>query len=75
MDNSLNSIASKIRAMLKYKEMKQSDLCRNIDIERGNLSRSLNGNTYKTEVLKKYAEGMDCDIEIYFLDRETGKKI
>lgn len=75
MDNSLNSIASKIKTMLKYKEMRQSDLCRNIDIERGNLSRTLKRNTYKTDELERFAEGMDCDIEIYFLDRETGKKI
>jgi DNA-binding Xre family transcriptional regulator len=70
----MQSITRKIKHILLDKGMKQNDICNALDLNKGNFSTLLKNDIYKTDTLQEIANAMNCDVEITFIDRETGNK-
>ena len=69
------SIAKKIKKALIERDMTQADLCKKMNYNEGNLSKMLNRDTYKTDFLEQIAKNLGYEMEITFIDKQTGEKI
>lgn len=71
----MDSIAKIIKKALIERDMTQADLCKKMNYNEGNLSKMLNRDTYKTDFLEIIAKNLDYELEINFIDKNTGNKI
>jgi DNA-binding Xre family transcriptional regulator len=71
----MESVARKINIALAKNDMKRIDLAKKIGMIDTNFYQLLKKDRYKTDVLENIANAMGYDLEISFIDRETGERI
>ena len=68
-------MALKIRLLLVKKgNMSESELARRTGTNRSNLSLKMKRDNFTEKDLRKIADVLGCDLNIEFVDRETGEK-
>lgn len=63
-----------IKMILGYKDMTISDLADSLGKTRPNLSQMLTRDDFRESDLRAIAAALGCDLEIAFIDRETGRR-
>ena len=66
-------IAKTIKMILAYKDMNISALAEKLNTSRPNLSQKMKRDNFSENELREIAEALDCDLNISFTDRETGR--
>ena len=69
------TIAEKIKAITKKKGYKVQDLASKLGISRMGYYKKVNRQAWSEEELRIFGDLLGCDIEITFIDRETGERI
>jgi Helix-turn-helix. len=65
----------KIRTLLKRRKMSLGELADKTNQSRQNLSNKFSRDNLTETDIKEIADVLNCDIDIQFIDRETGKLI
>jgi len=65
---------AKLRAMRKAKGVRLSELAARTGITRGNLARLESQKNATLRSLRRYANGLDCELEIHFVSVKVAKK-
>ena len=66
--------AKTIKMILAYKDMNISALAEKLNTSPPNLSQKMKRDNFSENELRETAEALDCDLNISFTDRETGKE-
>lgn len=69
------SASEKIEVIRKRKKISKTNLAAMMDISRQNISNKFSRNNLQEDDIIKFANALDCDVEIIFIDRKTGQKI
>lgn len=69
------TIEEKIRAIAKHRGSTLDLLAKGLGCTRQNVSLKLKRGNWTEEELRRYADALDCDIEITFIDRTTGERL
>jgi len=67
-------VIAKLRAMREAKGISLSDLADRTGITRGNLARLESQKNATLRTLQRYADGLDCELEINVISVDTQKK-
>jgi transcriptional regulator len=68
-------MAQKIRILLvKQGNISERELARRLETTAGNLSQKMKRDNFSENELRAIADVMCCDVEINFINRETGEK-
>lgn len=67
-------VEKKIRHILTDKEIGISVFAEMLNIRQPNLSQQLKRDNFRESDIKNMADLLDCDVEITFRDRKTGKE-
>lgn len=71
----MQSISTKIKIALAYNQMNCSQLCDKIHFSKANMSTMMKKDVYRTDFLEKIANNLGYELEINFIDKQTGLKI
>lgn len=69
------SVLKKIKVLLAEREMTMTDLAKKLGTSKSNLSNKMKRNNFSEKELKEIAEALNCDYDISFIMRDTGKRI
>ena len=69
------SISEKLKILLGRRGMSQTKLADLTDQSYQNLSGKMAKDNFKVSELIKYADKLNCDVEVTFTMRDTGEKI
>lgn len=69
------SIPKKIKILLIEREMTITELATKLNTSKSNLSNKMRRNNFSEKDLKEIAEALNCDYDISFIMRDTGKRI
>jgi len=69
------SAAKKIKILLIEREMTLTELAKKLNTGQPNLSGKMKRDNFSEKELKEIAEALNCDYEILFTTRDTGKQI
>lgn len=69
------TVAEKIKIILKRNRLTTAILADRLGISRQNLSNKLSRNNFPEKDIYAIANALEYDIEINFINRETGEKI
>ena len=67
--------AEKIKVIMKRNNFTMTELANQLNCSRQNLSNKMSRNNFDERELTAIANGLGCEIEINFVNRETGEKI
>ena len=67
-------VAKKIKALLGYNEMTTCALAEKINTSQSNLSQKMKRDNFSEREMCEIADALNCDLEIIFRDRVTGKE-
>lgn len=65
---------SKIRAILRKRQMTVGDLADALGKSRQNMSNQLNRDNFQEEDLRKIADALNCTVEVVFTDCEDNER-
>lgn len=68
-------MAEKIKIVLIKRKMTITTLAETMGTTRSNLSGKLSRDNFSEKELSEIAEALDCDLEAYFILRDTGEKV
>jgi transcriptional regulator with XRE-family HTH domain len=68
-------MAIKIRTLLLERKMTIKELAEKLGTNGNNLSNKLSRDNFSEKELQEIAEVLDCDFDVIFTMRDTGKKI
>ena len=69
------SVAKKIKLLLVERDMTMTDLAEKLDTGKSNLSQKMKRDNFSENELKQIAEALDCDYNIVFTMKDTGKQV
>ena len=69
------SVAKKIKLLLVERDMTMTDLAKKLNTGKSNLSGKMKRDNFSENELKNIAEALNCDYDIVFTMRDTGKQI
>lgn len=69
------AMSEKIKIVLLKKKMTVTTLAEMIGTTRSNLSNKLSRDNFSENELQQIAKALDCDLETYFIIRNTGEKV
>lgn len=69
------SVAKKIKLLLVERDMTMTDLAEKLNTGKSNLSGKMKRDNFSENELKKIAEILNCDYDIVFTMKDTGKQI
>ena len=67
--------AEKIKVIMKRNNFTMTELANQLNCSRQNLSNKMSRNNFDERELTAIANALGCEIEINFVNRETGEKI
>ena len=67
--------AEKIKVIMKRNNFTMTELANQLNCSRQNLSNKMSRNNFDEWELTAIANALGCEIEINFVNRETGEKI
>lgn len=67
--------AEKIKVIMKRNNFTMTELANQLNCSRQNLSNKMSRNNFDERELTAIANAFGCEIEINFVNRETGEKI
>ena len=67
--------AEKIKVIMKRNNFTMTELANQLNCSRQNLSNKMSRNNFDKRELTAIANALGCEIEINFVNRETGEKI
>ncbi|MBD5556842.1 MAG: XRE family transcriptional regulator [Roseburia sp.] len=67
-------VARKIKAILGYKNIKNKDLAKTLNTSPSNFSAKMRRDNFSEYEMREIADALNCDLEITFRDRVTGKE-
>ena len=65
----------KIKVIMKRNNFTMTELANQLNCSRQNLSNKMSRNNFDERELTAIARGLGCELEINFVNRETGEKI
>lgn len=68
------NISERIRVLMRRKGLTQIALAERMQFSRQNLDKRLKRNSWTEDDLKRMADAMGCDLEIAFIDKQTGER-
>lgn len=68
------TIKEQIKLIAARKGMTMGDIADRTNQTRQNIALAFRRGTYSTDWIEKVAEAMGCDLEIVFIDKETGER-
>lgn len=69
------SVSKKIRHLLIERDMTAADLAKKLNTGASNLGQKMKRDNFSENELKEIAEALNCDYEIVFTMKDTGKKV
>lgn len=67
--------AEKIKVIMKRNNFTMTELANQLNCSRQNLSNKMSRNNFDERELTAIANALGCELEINFVNRETGEKI
>lgn len=67
--------AEKIKVIMKRNNFTMTELANQLNCSRQNLSNKMSRNNFDERELTAIANALGCELEINFMNRETGEKI
>ena len=67
--------AEKIKVIMKRNNFTMTELANQLNCSRQNLSNKMSRNNFDKRELTAIANALGCELEINFVNRETGEKI
>ena len=67
--------AEKIKVIMKRNNFTMTELANQLNCSRQNLSNKMSRNNFDVRELTAIANALGCELEINFINRETGEKI
>ncbi len=67
--------AEKIKVIMKRNNFTMTELANQLNCSRQNLSNKMSRNNFDESELTAIANALGCELEINFVNRETGEKI
>lgn len=67
-------IITQIRTITAYKGLAQKDIAEILNISPASLSRKIKNQTFTLSDINIIAEGLGFDLQLSFVDKETGQK-
>lgn len=67
--------AEKIKVIMKRNNFTMTELANQLNCSRQNLSNKMSRNNFDERELTTIANALGCELEINFINRETGEKI
>ena len=67
--------AEKIKVIMKHNNFTMTELANQLNCSRQNLSNKMSRNNFDERELTAIANALGCELEINFVNRETGEKI
>ena len=67
--------AEKIKVIMKRNNFTMTELANQLNCSRQNLSNKMSRNNFDERELTAIANALGCELEINFINRETGEKI
>lgn len=67
--------AEKIKVIMKRNNFTMTELANQLNCSRQNLSNKMSRNNFDKRELTAIANALGCELEINFINRETGEKI
>lgn len=67
--------AEKIKVIMKRNNFTMTELANQLNCSRQNLSNKMSRNNFDERELTVIANALGCELEINFINRETGEKI
>ena len=67
--------AEKIKVIMKRNNFTMTELANQLNCSRQNLSNKMSRNNFDESELTAIANALGCELEINFINRETGEKI
>ena len=69
------SVTKKIKLLLVERDMKMTDLAEKLNTSKSNLSQKMQRDNFSEKELKEIADVLNCDYDIIFTTKDTGKQI
>ena len=69
------SATKKIKMLLVERDMTITDLAKKLNTVQSNISSKMKRNNFSEKELRDIAEALNCDYDIIFTTRDTGKQI
>ena len=69
------SVAKKIKLLLVERDMTMTDLAEKLNTGKSNLSQKIKRDNFSENELREIAEVLDCDYDIVFTMKDTGKQV
>jgi len=69
------SVSKKIKLLLVEREMTMTNLAEKLNTGKSNLSGKMKRDNFSENELKQIAEALDCDYNIVFTMKDTGKQV
>lgn len=69
------SVTKKIKLLLVEREITMTDLAKLLNTGKSNLSNKMKRDNFSEKEIREIAEALNCDYDITFTMRDTGKKI
>ncbi|HMM05290.1 MAG TPA: helix-turn-helix transcriptional regulator [Clostridiales bacterium] len=69
------SVSKKIKLLLVEREMTMTELAEKLNTGKSNLSGKMKRDNFSENDLKKIAEVLNCDYDIVFTMKDSGKQI
>lgn len=66
-------LGSLIKQIMGYKQVPMSQIAREIGKSPSNLFQMLERDDLRESALKQFAEILDCDLKVEFIDKKTGR--
>ena len=66
--------AWKIKGILSFRKMNAGRLAEILGCSQANISQKLKRDDFRESELREIAAALDCDLEIQFIDHETGQR-
>ncbi len=67
-------VARQIKSLLAFKDSNAAQLAEKLDCTQANISQKFKRDNFSEKEMLQIAEALNCDLEIKFRDRETGKE-
>lgn len=69
------AMAEKVRILLVKRKITVTDLAKRLGMSQSNLSNKLSRDNFNEKELQEIAEALNCDLDIGFTLRDTGKQV
>lgn len=67
-------VARQIKSLLAFKDSNAAQLAEKLNCTQANISQKFRRDNFSEKEMQEIANALNCDIEIKFKDRETGKE-